>query len=58
MRERPVSSTIRFKDRSCLNKTLRALYLEEKTIYVAYWFYWAGYIVTIASYVYLFVDGA
>ena len=49
---RPISATIKLKDRKCLNMSCRILYITLKTIYMSYWFYWGGYIVPIASYLY------
>ena len=49
---RPTSATIKFKERKCFNMTCRILYITLKIIYMSYWFYWGGYIVPIASYMY------
>ena len=50
--ERPILATTKFSDRKFLNKVIRILYLVLKISYMSIWFYWGGYIVPIASYVY------
>ena len=52
--DRPISATIQFSDRNLLNKMIRLIYLVFKIIYMSVWFYWGGYIVPIASYIYPF----
>ena len=44
--DRPTSSAvIKIGDRSCLNATLRIVYLVLKVIYMAFVFYWGLYLV-------------
>ena len=54
--DRPTSATIQFSDRNPLSKMVRVIYLVLKISYMSVWFYWGGYIVPMASYIYPYAN--
>ena len=49
---RPNSGIIKFRERNFWNKIGRVLYILLNMAYVSFWFYWGGFIVPFASYIY------